>query len=103
MVCTEQLSFPVTPDRVVHLSQDLGMDVLEVDGGYWDQRANHPELADGRVLSVFDYRDTWTWWERHPVGDELAYLLAGSVEVLLDDGSGHASVGLSPGRCAIIP
>jgi hypothetical protein len=64
---------------------------------------DQPELADGRILSVFDYELDWTWWERHPFGDELAYLIDGEMEILLYDGSRRWSVPLVPERAAIVP
>ncbi len=65
--------------------------------------AERPKLSDGRLLSVFDYEGDWTWWERHPLGDELVYLLNGEVEFLLDDGNTQWSVPLSPGTAAVVP
>ena len=65
-----------------------------MDPSYWATAVERPELADGRVLSVFDYQEDWTWWERHPLGDEFVFVLTGELEVLLDDGGRQWSVEL---------
>lgn len=102
---TETLtSSPFTLDRsrIVLLAADLGLRPLGIDPSFWATVAQRPELDDGRVLSVFDYQGDWTWWERHPLGDELVYVLSGEVEFLLDDGDRKWSVELSPGTAAIV-
>ena len=74
------------PDAAIHLGAELEIASLALTPDYWAHDASTaPELAEGRVLSVFDYTETWSYWERHPVGDELVYLLTGAVDLLLDD------------------
>lgn len=92
-------------DTVVHLPCDLSLRHLTVDQDYWDHANRQAKLFDGRIMSIFEYISTWTWWERHPVGDELAHLLSGEVELLLedDDGGRHEEIKLSPGESALIP
>jgi quercetin dioxygenase-like cupin family protein len=55
------------------------------------------------VLSVFDYQADWTWWERHPLGEEFVFVLAGELEFLLDNGDRQWSVELVPGTGVIVP
>jgi quercetin dioxygenase-like cupin family protein len=103
---TETLaSRPITFDRsrLLLLHPDLGLSLLDTDASYWTNVAERRELAEGRVLSVFDYEGDWTWWERHPLGDELVYVLTGEVEFLLDDGDRQWSVVLLPGTGVIVP
>src|SRR5580658_1771207 len=102
MVATHQTPIRLSRSAIVHLGQNLALRVIDVDDTYWEHRYASPELSDGRILSVFHYTATWTWWERHPDGDELAYVLQGAVEVLLDDGVGPVSLQLLPGESAII-
>lgn len=90
-------------EAVIHLATDLATQVVSVDTSFWAHTAQHTELSDGRILSVFDYTSPWTWWERHPVGDEFVFLLSGDVEFLLEDSNGERSVPLSPGQAAIVP
>lgn len=92
------------PDTVLHLDGDLSAGYLDVDAAYWHHAGDHPELAVGRVVSIFEYTSTWTWWERHPIGDEVAHVLSGQAELLLEDHLGRrATVPLAPATSAIIP
>ena len=67
-----------------------------VGDGYWARR-DRPELSTGRVLTVFSYTATWDFQERHPTGDELAYVLEGEVDLLLDTGAGERRAPPRPG------
>jgi mannose-6-phosphate isomerase-like protein (cupin superfamily) len=79
-------SFTLGPDTALHLAPDQTMTALALDEGAWRQLDRVPWFGHGRVLSIFDYRSTWTWWERHPNGEELVLVLSGSVVFHLDDG-----------------
>ncbi len=72
---------------VVHLAPDQGMATLSLDEEAWADLGGVPAFGDGRVLSVFDYASTWTWWERHPGGEEFVLVLSGCVRFHLDDGA----------------
>jgi quercetin dioxygenase-like cupin family protein len=93
------------PDAVIHLGADLDMSALAVTSAFWTHDPTaQPELSRGRILSVFDYPATaWPYWEHHPTGEELVYLLAGDVELLLDDGHDQQGVRLGLGEAAIVP
>ncbi len=82
---------------------DLSLQPLSVDHFFWGTAHERPELQDGRLLSVFDYERDWTWWERHPFGDELVYVLAGEMQFLLEDGKRQWSVDLTKGNACIVP
>jgi uncharacterized cupin superfamily protein len=97
-------SGPFTLGRatVLHLAADLTMCPLHLDESVWGHLNEVAEFADGRVLSIFDYSDSWTWWERHPVGEELVHLLSGEVAFRLDDGKEQAAV-LRAGESLLVP
>jgi len=65
----------------------------------------HPriDLATGHLVSVFTYATTWPYRECHPDGDELAYVLTGEVEVLLDQGAGEEPTPVRAGEACIVP
>jgi mannose-6-phosphate isomerase-like protein (cupin superfamily) len=42
-------------------------------------------------------------WEVHPGGDELLYLLAGAIDVVLDEPDGELTVRLEGGRACLVP
>jgi mannose-6-phosphate isomerase-like protein (cupin superfamily) len=88
---------------VLHLASDLSISRVAVSEDYWQHRADAPELADGRLLSIFDYDTTWTWWERHPVGEELVLVLSGQVVFQLDDARGAREVALQQGESTLVP
>jgi quercetin dioxygenase-like cupin family protein len=88
---------------IVHLADDLGLRRLDVDDTYWAHTSEQPELGAGRILSVFEYDQSWTWWERHPVGDELLYTISGEIDLHLDDGVTIGVVHVGAGQSAIVP
>ncbi len=96
---------PIILDRshIVLLPSDLSLLALRIGPSFWATAEERPELADGRLLSVFHYESDWTWWERHPLGDELAYILRGEMELLLDDGNRNWSADLAEGNAGIVP
>ena len=89
-------------DTVLHLAPDQRMTTLTLDEEGWADLGRMPEFGDGRVLSIFDYGSTWSWWERHPHGEELVLVLSGSVRFHLDDGEPMA-VALTAGEAALVP
>jgi quercetin dioxygenase-like cupin family protein len=93
------------PDAVIHLGADLDLAALAVTSAFWTHdRSNQPQLSQGRILSVFDYpARAWPYWERHPTGEELVYLLSGDVEFFLDDDVRRWALTLGPGQAAIVP
>ena len=95
-------SFTLGRNTVLHLAEDQTMTTFAVDDEVWRQRETVPWFGHGRVLSIFDYRSTWTWWERHMRGEELVLVLSGSVVFHLDDGE-LRTVALSPGEGALVP
>ncbi len=89
-------------DHVVHLTDQLGIAVIPRDGELWNAR-DRTELATGRLLSVFSYAATWDYQERHPIGEELLYVIAGAVDLLVDCGAGERAVHLAAGDAGIVP
>jgi mannose-6-phosphate isomerase-like protein (cupin superfamily) len=61
------------------------------------------ELATGHLVSVFTYAATWPYRECHPDGDELAFVLSGEVDVLLDAGDGEHPTHARAGEACIVP
>src|ERR1700710_2057125 len=106
VMTTAPVSPPVAlgPDAAIHLDDELAIVTLALTPDYWTHTSNTaPELAAGRIISVFEYTHTWSYWERHPVGDELVYLMAGEIDLLLDDRLHSRSLPLRAGEAAIVP
>jgi quercetin dioxygenase-like cupin family protein len=88
---------------VVHMAADLSMCALGVDEEACSRRDGTVQFAEGRLLSVFAYDATWTWWERHPTGEEFVHVLSGSVGFRLDDGATERVVLLDAGESMLVP
>ena len=102
---TSAPTFTLDRRTVLHLAPDQSVSTLAIDEDSWAQADSAPELQEGRIMSVFAYETSWTWWERHPVGTELVFALSGAVVFHLqhDDGSGARSVALAEGECLLVP
>jgi len=59
--------------------------------------------ADGRLVQIFDFAESWTSWEMHPHGEELVVCVSGSFTLIQErDGQTH-SIDLASGEAAINP
>jgi mannose-6-phosphate isomerase-like protein (cupin superfamily) len=98
-------SAPFTLDRrtVLHLAPDQSMATLSMDEDSWARADSVPELRDGRIACVFTYDASWTWWERHPVGVELVFVLGGAAVFHLRDAAGERTVALTVGEGLLVP
>jgi mannose-6-phosphate isomerase-like protein (cupin superfamily) len=98
------IALDIGRDTLVHFSDTLATATFTVEPSFWDHTgAAQPELAEGRVLCVADYTETWTGVEVHPVGDELVMLLSGDVDLVLERDSECHTLPLRPGQAAIVP
>jgi uncharacterized cupin superfamily protein len=59
--------------------------------------------VDGRLVTVSPQESTWTYWERHPAGDEIVYLLSGRVDVVQDRDGVEVTIPLRAGEAMINP
>jgi len=59
--------------------------------------------ADGRMVTMFDQRETWTSWERHPAGAEVVVLLSGRADLIQEIDGEHRRIELHPGEATINP
>lgn len=76
-----------------------GMDWYEAYG------ARHgADGAEGRLVAMHRFTESWTSWEVHPHGDEVVVCIAGSMTLhqQFPDGS-NATVTIGPGEYAINP
>ncbi len=67
------------------------------------EERGRPQLTTGQILSVFGSSTTWDYQERHPDGEELALVLDGSIDFLLDDGAGERPVRILKGFGCVVP
>lgn len=98
-------TFRLDRRTVLHLAPDQSASPFWVDEDTWTRQPPITELREGRIMSIFAYEGSWTWWERHPVGAELVRVLSGAVVFHLegDDGSRSFSAALQAGDCLLVP
>ena len=68
----------------------------EVAGGpqFWETVHERTDLGTGYLMMVGSMDKTWDSWEMHPAGEEIVYLLSGSVDFVLDLPGGNQTVEL---------
>ena len=79
----------------------------EFDGMAWYEAygARHDsDGAEGRLVSLYTFSESWDSWEMHPLGDEVVLCTAGRMTLHQEmaDGS-KATVTIGPGEYAINP
>ena len=103
---TENLCAHELTSTYVHLGEGGTSTALEVTASFWpDLMASKlAHLGPGRLVIQACFADDWSNWEMHPNGDEVVLLLAGEVDLVLEQKGGHRTVELrSLGSFALIP
>jgi mannose-6-phosphate isomerase-like protein (cupin superfamily) len=60
--------------------------------------------AEGRLVSAYEFLESWTMWEMHPAGEELLIVTAGSMVLVQELGDGgDERLTLRAGDYVIIP
>ena len=78
----------------------------ELSGGaaFWSlPEETSTALGQDWLISEYEFTADWPTWEMHPHGDEFVYLLAGSIELLLDEPAGVRSLALAGAGAVIVP
>jgi mannose-6-phosphate isomerase-like protein (cupin superfamily) len=72
---------------------------------YMDYGARHAEDgAEGRIVSLFRFTESWPSWEMHPAGDEVVLCTQGTMTLHQEFPDGRTeTVTLHPGEYAINP
>lgn len=72
---------------------------------YMDYAARHAaDGAEGRLVSLFTFTESWAGWEMHPAGDEVVVCLSGRMTLIQEQADGGVDrVTLQPGEYAINP
>jgi quercetin dioxygenase-like cupin family protein len=73
---------------------------LDWYAGYVER--HHPDGVEGRLVSMFTFKDPWNMWEMHPNGAEVVLCLSGGMTLHQERADGSKqSVVLGPGEYAI--
>ncbi len=79
----------------------------EFDGMEWYAAygARHgADGAEGRLVALHTFSESWTSWEMHPAGDEVVVCTAGAITLIQElPGGGTETVMLRAGDYAINP
>lgn len=68
--------------------------------GFWDMPAAGD---DGWLVTEFAFAEDWPNWEMHPLGDEFVYLLAGAVDLLLEQDGALRVIALRDSGAVLVP
>ena len=87
------------------IKPDLKMQPVPVTSTLYDRLQNDFDNFRGHVLvSVHEFSESRSHWERHPAGDEMVVLLAGKVTLRIQKHQGEEKVDLNePCSYVIIP
>jgi oxalate decarboxylase/phosphoglucose isomerase-like protein (cupin superfamily) len=86
----------------VHLEPGGGAGPEEVNPDFWARIAKRP-YEGMRLVATFQMTEDTRTWEMHPAGDEVLYLLSGSVDIVLQDGDAERVVELRTRGACIVP
>ncbi len=90
----------------LHFQDNGSASAVPVSETFWQELASgeQPQLDQGRLMTAFSFSEPWSMWERHPAGEELVMLLAGSATLVLEESGEARAVQLSdPGSYVLIP
>ena len=87
----------------VHLAISGKASKLEVGNDFFQSFRSREDLQNGRLMGALDISEGSSHWEMHPDGDEILYLLSGSIDVELEDRSEMRCVKLSGMTGCVVP
>jgi quercetin dioxygenase-like cupin family protein len=75
---------------------------MEWYAGYGERHAG--DGAEGRLVSLYTFTQSWDSWEVHPAGEEVVLCLSGAMTLHQEHADGsRARVTIGPGEYAINP
>lgn len=90
-------------ETYVHLEDGPRAVLLEVGDDFWEKIGERTDLGDGRLVCAFHFDESWKTMEMHPAGDELVYLLSGSVDLVLFEEGGERVIPLRDRGGCVVP
>jgi mannose-6-phosphate isomerase-like protein (cupin superfamily) len=60
-------------------------------------------IEGGWLVGAYPMPVSWDMWEVHPEGDEIVFLVAGAIDLVLDMPRGPEVVELTAGRAVVVP
>ncbi len=94
---------PLQPQNTyVHLA-DNGSATELAAKDFWSTLAASGAYDGGWLISEYAFTQDWPNWEMHPEGDELVYLLAGSLDLLIEKDGEVSTITLNGSGAAVVP
>jgi mannose-6-phosphate isomerase-like protein (cupin superfamily) len=91
---------------VIHLEDGAGAVPMEGTRQFWED-AHRGKRRYDRLMSALHAREPddvhASMWEVHPERDEIVFLIAGGVAVILDEAGRETVADLHPGEALIVP
>ncbi len=87
----------------VHLADDGKAHEVSGDSFWQLPPEEFERFGTGWLVSEFAFTEDWPTWEMHPEGDEIVYLLSGSVELLLDRGGEIQTIAMEGSGAVVVP
>ncbi|VXC46650.1 cupin [Massilia sp. 9I] len=87
----------------VHLADDGKAQEVSGDSFWQLPPEEFERFGKGWLVSEFAFTEDWPTWEMHPEGDEIVYLLSGSVELLLDRGGEIQTIAMEGSGAVVVP
>ncbi len=76
---------------------------IEVGPSFWQELSERRDLQQGRMVSLFPYKASWTSWERHPAGDEVVLVISGQVQLVVESDGAESRTELNAGEAVLVP
>ena len=89
--------------QFVHLENNGDLIGLLVDENFWSAESSRSYRQSGRLMGVLKLDAGSSHWEVHPDGDELLYLLSGSMEVVIESEGKNQVITLTRFSSCIVP
>ena len=89
--------------KFVHLENNGNIIGLLVDENFWSKETDRSYLRSGRLMGVLKLDAGPSHWEVHPNGDELLYLLSGSMDVVIESEGKNKAITLASYSSCIVP
>src|SRR4029453_14272112 len=87
----------------IHVSDGGDAETVRVTPTFWRSSGNRYD----RLVGVFDFSSAKdlhsSMQEMHPEADEVLFVVAGAIDVVLEEGEVERSVALESGQAAIVP
>jgi len=101
---TSSVPFASLEGDYVRLGADGNAELLLGGTGFWSLPHEKLErVGSDWIVSEYQFSADWPNWEMHPNGDELVYLLSGSIELLLEHADGVRVLAIADRGAVVVP